>query len=129
MSVRDAAIFRLNMAPRKGSLMMARYHRIFFRPGAPNPFRAKTTIHFVLPEKSKVRISVHDVRGRRVAVLADGWYDAGRHSEIWLGCDTGPGAVPYLRRGAVQESSEMMGQGRPERRSTAKVRLESNIGS
>jgi hypothetical protein len=59
----------------------------------PNPFRARTALHFGLPERSKVHIAVHDVRGRLVTVLADRWYDAGRHSETWSGCGTGGVAV------------------------------------
>ena len=45
----------------------------------PNPFNPETVIPFSLEGEAHVRIEVHDVLGRRVAILADGRYGAGRH--------------------------------------------------
>ena len=37
-------------------------------------------------------LTVHDVQGRLMAVLADGAYEAGRHAAVWDGRGTqGPG--------------------------------------
>ena len=36
----------------------------------PNPFNPETTIRFGLPENSRVKIFVHDILGREIAVLA-----------------------------------------------------------
>jgi len=44
----------------------------------PNPSSGAVTIPFVLPEAAEVSVSVFDVLGRRVAVLADGRLEAGR---------------------------------------------------
>jgi hypothetical protein len=46
----------------------------------PNPFTTQTTIHFDLPHAGRVRLTVHDVTGREVARLLDGWVDAGHHT-------------------------------------------------
>lgn len=45
----------------------------------PNPMRRQATIEYTLTEPTDVRITVYDVLGRRVAVLADGRKKAGRH--------------------------------------------------
>ena len=49
----------------------------------PNPFNPTTTITFSLPRPEKVQIAVYDILGRRVAVLADGFYPAGFHNLQW----------------------------------------------
>ncbi|HOC88362.1 MAG TPA: DUF4623 domain-containing protein [bacterium] len=45
----------------------------------PNPFNAATTIAFVLPRKSHVRLEVFDLTGRQVATLIEGMREAGQH--------------------------------------------------
>jgi probable HAF family extracellular repeat protein len=54
---------------------------------SPSPFRASTRISFSLPEAASVRLTLHDVTGRRVAELANGRRPAGRHEVEW----TAPG--------------------------------------
>ena len=56
---------------------------------APHPVRSAARIGFALPFASPVRLAVHDLQGREVAVLADGVHAPGRHSVQWNG--TGPG--------------------------------------
>ncbi len=51
----------------------------------PNPFGAATSLRFELRDRSPVSIQVYDVRGRIVATLADGEWEAGRHSVAWNG--------------------------------------------
>lgn len=46
----------------------------------PNPFAASTTVSFVLPEATHVRLAVYDGLGREVAVLADAEYGSGTHT-------------------------------------------------
>ncbi len=53
----------------------------------PNPFNPTTTIRFALAEPSRVRLTVLNVRGQQVAVLADGLYNAGPHTLQWDGRD------------------------------------------
>jgi hypothetical protein len=55
--------------------------------GAPNPFRAATTVRFRLPAAARATVDVFDVAGRRVRRLADGPREAGVHEEVWDGRD------------------------------------------
>ena len=56
----------------------------------PNPFAGSTAIGFDLPEPSQVSIVVYDVRGRRVATMSSGRFEAGSHAAQWAGrADTG----------------------------------------
>ena len=54
---------------------------------SPNPFNPATVIRFELPEPARVTLTVHDLRGRRVATLAAGDYAAGEHAVTWRGMD------------------------------------------
>jgi hypothetical protein len=49
----------------------------------PNPFNNQTTIGFRLPKEEIVRITVYDLRGKLVATLTDGYYQAGSYSTTW----------------------------------------------
>jgi hypothetical protein len=51
----------------------------------PNPFGSATTVTFRLEEAAPVRLSVHDVAGREIAILADGVSPAGLHHLAWDG--------------------------------------------
>jgi hypothetical protein len=48
----------------------------------PNPAGGRATVEYALPEQSGVTIAVYDVLGRRVATLADGREEAGRHTAV-----------------------------------------------
>lgn len=75
----------------------------------PNPFNPRTHLDFSLPGKERVRLSVHDIRGRELARLVDGVLDAGHHSREWEGVDDAgrelPAGVYLLRLEAGGESS------------------------
>ena len=67
----------------------------------PNPFNPRTTVGFSLARASQIRLSVHDVTGHRLAVLAAGRYPAGRHTLVWDGGDENGRDLPsgtYLMR-------------------------------
>ncbi|MHB8078115.1 MAG: FlgD immunoglobulin-like domain containing protein [Candidatus Krumholzibacteriia bacterium] len=53
----------------------------------PNPFNPRTELAFVLGAAAHVRLTLHDARGRLVAVLTDADRAAGRHAVIWNGTD------------------------------------------
>ena len=52
-------------------------------PAYPNPFNSTTTITFQLPFQSNVRLSVHDLVGREVAVLVNQNLTPGTHEVRW----------------------------------------------
>ncbi|NUN69160.1 MAG: T9SS type A sorting domain-containing protein [Bacteroidetes bacterium] len=49
----------------------------------PNPFNPSTTIPFTLSEDGSTRLSVFDMLGREVAVVASGFRRAGSYAEQW----------------------------------------------
>jgi hypothetical protein len=53
----------------------------------PNPFNANTMISFGLPEGEDVKIEIYNIIGQSVAVLADGYFDAGHYDIVWNGQD------------------------------------------
>lgn len=64
-------------------------------PVWPNPSRGTGRIGFAVPRTASVRLSVLDVQGREVAVLAEGVYDPGRYQVVWDGSGRG-GVSPGL---------------------------------
>jgi hypothetical protein len=56
---------------------------------SPNPFSPVTNIRFTIPEAAHTVLSVHDITGRRVAVLAEGRREAGVFTIPWDGRDEG----------------------------------------
>lgn len=72
---------------------------------APNPCNPRTTIAFTNPSAGAVQVAVHDFAGRRLAVLADGRFGAGRHELVWDGRDARGRELPsgvYLVRVTTQ---------------------------
>ncbi len=67
----------------------------------PNPFNPVTVIPFALPDAGQVLIEVYDILGRRVAVLTDQTYEAGRHQVSWDGTRAASGI--YIIRMLVTE--------------------------
>jgi hypothetical protein len=55
----------------------------------PNPGGASARLEFELPDAARITLSVLDVHGHRVALLADGVFAAGRHGAVW---EAGSGA-------------------------------------
>lgn len=64
-------------------------------PVWPNPSRGAGRVGFAVPRTASVRLSVLDVQGREVAVLAEGVYDPGRYQVVWDGSGRG-GVSPGL---------------------------------
>jgi hypothetical protein len=67
----------------------------------PNPFNPRTTIAWDAPAAGRVEVTVHDARGRRVAVLLDAERSAGPEAVVWDGrADDGliqPAGVYFAR--------------------------------
>jgi hypothetical protein len=54
----------------------------------PNPSRGGSHIEFTLERVGRARLAIHDLAGRRVRVLADGWFAPGTHTVMWDGVDS-----------------------------------------
>jgi PKD repeat protein len=75
---------------------------------SPNPFNPATVIGFALPREMAVRLTVFDVRGRAVAVLADGVLGAGAHEVRWDARDQASGLYFYrLEAPGFQKTGKM----------------------
>jgi hypothetical protein len=60
----------------------------------PNPFNPRTVVRYELDRATPVRLTIHDVAGRRVRTLFEGERAAGRHEAIWDGRSDGGAPVP-----------------------------------
>jgi subtilisin-like proprotein convertase family protein len=54
----------------------------------PNPFNSVTTVKFGVPQTADVKITVFDILGRKVRVVADREFVPGYHSVLWDGRDS-----------------------------------------
>lgn len=52
-------------------------------PAYPNPFNAEVVIPFSLPVAADLRLTIHDITGRQIAVLAAGNFAPGSHHVRW----------------------------------------------
>ena len=72
----------------------------------PNPTNGASRLRFRLPSDADVEATVHDVAGRRVAVLARGPFPAGEHDLAWSGRTAGrraPAGVYFVTLEALGE--------------------------
>jgi immune inhibitor A len=60
---------------------------------SPNPFREEASLSFTLDRRASVAIAIYDIKGRRIRQIAERPFDAGRHSVVWDGADSGGNAV------------------------------------
>ena len=60
----------------------------------PNPFNPGTQLNFALPKAGRIRISVFDVRGRRISTLVDENRDPGNYFVRWEGVNEQGRQVP-----------------------------------
>ncbi len=75
----------------------------------PNPFNPKTVVRGQWPVTSVVRLTVYDILGRRVAVLADGRYPAGKYAFTFDGTNLASGLYIYrLTTGAFSAVRKML---------------------
>ncbi len=53
----------------------------------PNPFNPETKISYVLPNQSRVKLTVYDILGKEIARLVDGVQPEGSYAVLWNGRD------------------------------------------
>ena len=61
----------------------------------PNPFNPTTEISFSVPSATHVKLEIFNVMGQKVAMLADGQFEAGEHTVQWDGSDASSGVYFY----------------------------------
>ncbi len=75
----------------------------------PNPFNPVTNITFDIPKPTHVKLSVFDVLGREVSVLADDNFTPGTHSVSWDASKFASGVYLYnLDAGGFRSIKKMM---------------------
>jgi len=51
----------------------------------PNPFNTSTIIHYILPERTQVILTIYDLMGREVKTVVNAIQESGYHSLYWNG--------------------------------------------
>jgi hypothetical protein len=69
---------------------------IFLEQNKPNPFNPKTTIGFTLKRSTAIKLSVFDIIGREVLVVANKKFPAGRHA-IEIDATNWPGGIYFYK--------------------------------
>lgn len=103
-SIREPITLYLKAVPKAFALLQ----------NQPNPFNPETTIHYLLPEATMVRLIVYNVWGQEVRELAREKQGAGPHSIVWngqneAGHNVGSGVYFYqLQAGQRQAVGRML---------------------
>jgi hypothetical protein len=75
----------------------------------PNPFNPTTIISFSIPKSGNTKLVVFDMLGREVAVLIDGYIDAGNHTAYFDARDLSSGVYIYrIDSGNFVQSKSMI---------------------
>ncbi len=75
----------------------------------PNPFNPSTTIEFQLPERAMVKITIYNMLGQEVGVIADGEFQAGVHQASWNAKNMPSGAYIYrINAGKYSAAKRML---------------------
>lgn len=74
----------------------------------PNPFNPETRIEYSLDRVTEIRLAVHDLLGREVAVLADGRQEAGAHEARFSGATLPSGVYLATLTGAGRSESRKL---------------------
>jgi len=53
----------------------------------PNPFTRSASLRYAIPRPGRIRVTIHDLQGRAIAALIDGWVAGGSGAIEWNGCD------------------------------------------
>jgi hypothetical protein len=76
---------RVNCATGVGEEYVAHSGPIVLLQPRPNPFQLETEVSFLLAQEEQVEVSIHDLGGRLVDVLANRQFSSGRHALRWDG--------------------------------------------
>jgi hypothetical protein len=76
----------------------------------PNPFNPSTTIEYGLPQSGLVKLAVYNILGQQVALLVDGYKDAGTHRAVFDASRLPSGTYFYMliSNGTVLKNKMML---------------------
>jgi hypothetical protein len=63
---------------------------------SPNPFSSSTNIEFTAPENGHVFVEIYTLTGVKIAVLFDGWVEAGMTYQYTFSGDPAMRQVTYI---------------------------------
>lgn len=98
------AVRKKSIPPRLEDRVESPHAETFDLQCHPNPFNPSMTIGFTLREPMRVRLSIHDPLGRRVAILVDEYRIAGRHVETFTPSPSCPAGM-YMVLVATERGS------------------------
>jgi hypothetical protein len=95
-----SSVVEINPVPAGGFVLEQNY---------PNPFNPSTKIRFSIPVSSNLRLSIYNVIGEEVAILAEGHYQAGYHEVTYNSSGLPSGVYLYkLQYGSSIQMKKML---------------------
>lgn len=91
-----------------GKRLITSAKRLSLMQNRPNPFNPTTEIEYEITEPGRTVLSVHDLLGRRVAVLVDGDVDPGRYSVTFKAGELASGIYLYTLQTPTRRLSRML---------------------
>ncbi len=92
--------------PQRGGSLPSRF---MLEQNFPNPFNPSTEIRYSIPDGGAVRLTVYNILGQEVAVLADGYRNAGSHSVTFSGAQYSSGIyICTLTSGAFSDTKRIV---------------------
>lgn len=106
---RDKLLLLLHQSTNEGSNQSEDMHSVSLNSNFPNPFNPSTTISFTIPESSKIKVTIYNVKGQKVKSLTNKYYERGIHKLTWQGEDDSDNQVSsgiYFYKLAVNGNSK-----------------------
>lgn len=105
----DFTIHMKNNTNAKESFGEAYPEAFILHQNYPNPFNSETKIPFAMPESSDARLTLYDLQGKEIAVIADRFFDAGNNMVSFNATRIPSGLYIYrLEHGIMNRSKKMI---------------------
>ena len=105
----DLTIENLRFGGAEGDVLATVPETAELKPNYPNPFSRSTTIAYGVAQSGHVKLTVHDMLGRRIATLVEESQSEGRYEVEFDAADLASGMYLYrLETGNVVETKSML---------------------